>query len=821
VLFRPLPVPDAGGLRFLSVVYPHISSNLHGVPYSTFRQLAERHDVFAGISGFFPDYAKFGHGLAAALVRGERVTTEYFDVLRTGAAVGRTFVASDDETNTAPAIVISDRFWRARLNTDPRVIGTTIEMRPVSHGQHYSGYRRTYTVVGVMPPGFNGLSSVWMPAEYWVPLHQRTVDWVDGSAAEGVLGGSADQLQETLGVTVVARLQPGVTDAALRATALAAERDMREARWATSHGTSLEKGTIVFAGAEGGRLPFDQRGDVVPARLAMALMAVAGIVLLIAAVNLAGILLARGVARRGEIGVRMALGAGRARVARHVLTETLMLSLGGAVAALALSRAFVALFLTYMPGRIAAGPATLTPISLDVPIDGRVLGFTVALAVVAGVLVGLAPALQALRTNVVTALSFGSGPTPATGRSPIRRWIVVPQICLSLVLLLGAGGLVRTLVRAELADRGFNPDRVVYADVALPWPCEVWTMTKEQGREEGARQRAIYGQLLEKLRSVPGIEAAALATKSSWTGDRWGGSSVVTRQASGIGQNRWVSAGEVSAGYFEAMRIPILRGRAFDGHDTATSTPVAIVSEGLASMLWPDKEAIGQYIANYEPKSGGTPTWLEVVGVARDVKVAGREDRPTPFFYMPLDQQPRLPETSIVVRGRETSRQVLHAVLAGIATAHPETEITRARTLDEEIGEVLYPRRLGAAILAVSGLFGLLLSVVGLYGVVSYSTAQRLREIGIRTALGAERGEILWLLARDALLALAVAVGCGVALGYAAVRVVSSMVVALPALDMLTLVAIPTLLSAVIILACLVPAFRAARRNPVEVLRAL
>ncbi len=530
--------------------------------------------------------------------------------------------------------------------------------------------------------------------------------------------------------------------------------------------------------------------------------------------------MARGVARRGEVGVRIALGAGRVRVARHVLTETLMLSLAGAAAALALSRAFIALFLTYMPGRIAPGPTALTAIALDVPIDYRVLAFTAALAVVAGLLVGLAPALQALRTDVLAALAVGSGQAPATGRSPIRRWIVIPQICLSLILLLGAGGLVRTLLQAELADRGFNPERVVYADVALPMPWDVWTMTKEQGREEETHQRTTYAQLLTKLRSLPGIEAAALATKSSWNGDRWGGSSVVTRQAYGPGQNRWVSAGEVSAGYFEAMRIPILRGRAFDEHDTATSTPVAIVCERLAGVLWPGKDAVGQYIANYEPKGGGTPTWRLVVGVAKEVKVAGREDRPTPFIYMPLDQQPRVPDTSIVVRGRGTSREVLNAVLAGIAAAHPEAEITRARTLDEEIGEVLYPRRLGAAILAVSGLFGLLLSTVGLYGVVSYSTAQRLREIGIRTALGAERGDILRLLLRDALLALGIAVACGVALGYAAVRVVSSMVVALPGLDMLTLVAIPALLSAVIVGACLLPAHRAARANPVDVLRA-
>jgi putative ABC transport system permease protein len=344
----------------------------------------------------------------------------------------------------------------------------------------------------------------------------------------------------------------------------------------------------------------------------------------------------------------------------------------------------------------------------------------------------------------------------------------------------------------------------------------------------GARDRTVAGSPVDRRCAdlpVAGPPArrrrAALATKSSWNGDRWGGSSVVTRYAYGPGQNRWVSAGEVSAGYFEAMGIPILRGRAFDEHDTATSTPVAIVCERLAQLLWPDKDPIGEYIANYDPSGGrGTPSWLLVVGVAKEVKVPGREDRSTPFFYMPIEQRPWMPFTSIVVRGRGSSRDLLKTLAETIVATHPGAEITQARTLDEEIGEVLYPRRLGAAILAVSGLFGLLLSTVGLYGVVSYSAAQRMREIGIRAALGAERRDILALLVRDGLLALGIGVGCGVALAFAAVRVVSSMVVAIPALDVLTLVTVPALLSAVILAACLLPARRAARVNPIDVLRA-
>jgi len=821
VLFRPVSVPEARELQFISVRLRQGPDIPHAVPYSSFEEIVRRRDIFGGVAGYLPEFAKIGTGLAATRVAGERVTTDYFDVLHVRAALGRTFVPSDDLAGAASAIIVSDRFWRARLGANPHAVGTTIDLRPLSFHDSYSGYHTPYTIIGVMPPGFSGLSSAWMPAKYWVPLRQRTVDAVAGENAEGMYGGSAEVQLESGGVMIVARLQPGVTDGALRGAVLTAERNMREFRWATARGVRLEKEHLVCAGASRGLLPFDPRRQVVPTRLALALMIVPGMVLLIAAINLAGILMARGVTRRGEIGIRLALGAGRARVARHVLTETILLSLAGAFAALALSRAFIGLFLAYMPSRIGPGPVGLLSISLDVPIDVRVLIFTVALGVAAGILVGLTPALQVLRTDVLAALSGASTGAPATARWRMRRWIVVPQICLSLVLLLAAGVLVRGLLEAEFADRGFNPDRVAYADVALPATPGWQTMTKERWPAENARQTALYMQMLEQVRGLPVVEHAALATKSSWNGDQWGGSSVVTRRSYAAGQNRWVSAGEVSVGYFDTMGIPILRGRAFNEHDTATSTRVAIVCERLAQLLWPHKDPIGEYIANFDPSSGsGKPAWLLVVGLAKEVKVPGREDRWTPFFYVPIEQQARMPEASIVARGRAGSRDLLKTVTEGIVAAHPEAEIPRARTMDEEIGEVLYPRRLGAAILAVSGLFGLLLSTVGLYGVVSYSAAQRLREIGIRAALGAGRRDILALLLRDGLLALGIGVGCGVALGFAAVRVVSGMVVALPALDVLTLVTVPALLSAVILAACLLPAHRAARVNPIDVLRA-
>jgi len=823
VLLRPLPVSKPEDLRFLNVVFVRLSNLRHTVPYRTFEQLAQRRDVFSGVTAFFGDGAKIGNGASASRVVGERVTTGYFDVLGVHAALGRTFVPSDDEPGADPVIVISDRFWRTRLDGDPNVLGRTIDLRAqFTNAGTYLRHHRLYTIVGVMPPVFKGITTVWIPSDYWVPLRQRASDLVAAQAE--ISGGYADAASVAAGIAwrmdadVVARPLPGVSEAAVAAAIAAAEQDMPEAKLATSHGLRTEKGTIVSERSLEGRLPFDPTGKVVPERLAAALMLVPLLVVLIAATNLAGILMARGVARRGEIGVRLALGAGRGRVARQMITESLLLSLAGAAAAILLSRAFITIFAAYMPRLGGIGGFSFTAVSLEVPLDGRVLLFTLALGLGTGVLVGMTPAIQALRTDILTVLAGGAAAPAASPRSRFRRWIVVPQICFSVVLLLAAGVLVRALLRAEFGDRGFDPDGVVYAEVARP-PRYSGTMTTEQRQAENARQKAEYLQLLQQIRTLPGVQIAALANRVVWTNQD--NVPVVTPASYRDGEKRWAAGAHVSDGYFEAMRLPIVRGRAFDKSDTVSSPPVAIVSEELARLLWPDSDPLGEYVASPDPASTAPPTWLRVVGLAKQVKLAGNDDRPAPFIYLPIAQRSFVPAASIVARGRTTAPELVKTLRGGIVAAQPDAEVPRARTMTDEIGEVLYPTRLGATVLALSGLFGLLLSAVGLYGVVSYSAAQRTREMGIRSALGAERRDLLALLLRDALVALAVAMALGVALGFAAVRIVSSKVVALPRLDLVTVVAIPVLLSVVIIAACLRPVRRAARVNPIDVLRAL
>jgi len=821
VLLRPLPVAQPEDLRFLSVVFiREVKVRGYGVPPHTVEQLAQRTDVFSGVAGFFSDGAKLGSGISASRVVGERVTTGYFDVLGVHPALGRTFAPADDLPDAEPVIVVSDRFWRTKLDANPNVLGTPIDLRsPYTTGGTYYRHHRVYTIVGVMPPAFKGISTVWVPSDYWVPLRQRASDLVEAQREiSGRLddAASARYMEGRMRAIAIARPLPGVSDASVLAAAQAAEQEMPETAWATARGVRRERGTIVSERSLEGRLPFDPAGNVVPERLALALMLVPIMVVLIAATNLAGILMARGVARRGEIGVRLALGASRGRMARQMVTESLLLSLGGAAAAILLSRGIITLFAVYMPRLGGVGGFSLAAVSLDVPLDGRVLMFTIALSVGTGVFVGMAPAIQALRTDILTVLAGTA--QAASPRSRFRRWIVVPQICLSVVLLLAAGVLVRALVRAEFADRGFDPNGVVYAELARPLRYS-GNMTPEERLAENARQKAEYLQLLEDIRRLPGIEIAAMANRAVWTNQD--NVPVVTRKSHLEGQNRWAAGAHVSDGYFEAMKLPVVRGRAFDRNDTAASPPVAIVCEELARLLWPDKDALGEYVASPDRATGAPPTWLRVVGIARGVRMPGDDDRPRPFIYMPIAQRPSLLAASIVARGRAGTPDLLKTLRAAIVAAQPDAEVPRARTMTEEISEAMYPTRLGATVLAVSGLFGLLLSAVGLYGVVSYSAAQRLREIGIRSALGAERRDLFVLLLRDAVVALSVAIALGVGLGFAAVRIVSSLVVALPRLDAITLIAIPMVLSAIILAACLRPVRRAARVNPIDVLRAL
>ena len=822
LLIRPLPVRAPAELRFLSVRFPERNSAT-GVPLRTLHALAGRHDLFAGVAGFHGDAAKLGTGLATTQVYGERVTSNYFDVLGIRPALGRTFVASDDVPEAAPVVVVSDGFWRTRLGGDPNAIGSTLVFRAgMSMNDTYLQQRRAYTIVGVMPAGFDGLGSAWVPAQYWAPLRHRTRDQVEAAAEAGgwpVPPDAVEARMNSVGAFLVARTRADASDDAVRAALAAASAQMDEVSWATARGLQRIRGTIVEDTMLGKSLPFAGAWPVRPGRLGVGLLILSSVVLLIAGINLTGLLLARGVARRPEFAMRLALGAGAGRIARQVFIETTLLALTAAVMALLLSRALVHLFLFYVPQRIGGpGASSLTAIAVDAPLDLRVLAFTVVLSLAAGLVIALTPVWQAVRTDVRSMLAGGLHGAPATERWRLRRWLVVPQIALSLVLLVAAAVLLRGVTRAELTDRGFDAGRTLYVDVATPLRYFA-AMTPEARRAEDARRRATYVDLLDRVRALPGVQQAALATKSAWNGQE--SVSVVSKAGAAGGERRWVQAATVSAGYFDTAGIRLLRGRPFGPADTAGGEPVAVVCERLARQLWPEGDGIGEYVAQSTPDRADEPQWLRVVGIVEEIRVPGDEGRPTAFLYLPLEQQPRMPAASILLRAERDPDALATTAAEAIAAALPEGEIRRVRTMREEIAEVLFPQRAGAAIVALAGVFGLLLSTLGLYGVVSYMAARRLKEVGIRSAMGASIRHLYLLLLRDSAVLLMAGIAAGAALAVAAVRVASSAVVSLPGVDAATLLGTALVLASVTLAACIGPVRRAARVNPVDVLRGL
>lgn len=796
VLFRPLPVRAPGELAYVYLQRP----DTFGIGYRDYEFLRDHQDVFTAMCATQGDRAATGPGGQAEWSAGEAVTVDYFEALGVNALRGRVFVPAQDEASgAAPVVVISEGLWRRRFDADPAIVGKTIQL--VRLGVARSDQHPDYTVIGVAPASFRGIST-WRSTDYWVPLVQRVRDWNSGEE---------DPLRRTA-VLAIGRLKPGVPRAQARTVIATLGTQLRDA--SPERAKSRDWG-LVLLDSRRIMLPFAPARGVAPERLAAGLIAVSAMVLLIAAANLAGMLMARGVTRRNEVGIRLALGAGTWRTIRQSMGEATLVALAGGAVGLAVARVLVHAFNVNTPSQF--GRFQFDRISLEIPLDVRVLGFTLLLCLVVGVTIGLVPALQASRTEVLPVLS-GVAATPARVRSRLRYWIVIPQVCLSLVLLLEAGTLVRPLVKAQAVEPGYDADAVVFVDFDRPSPGQVRRMNNPPPAFFDDRAR-FYRRILDRATALPDVEAAALIMfglpiqpSGTW---------IIRREDFAKGQHQWVASATVSAGYFKAMGIRLLRGRLFDERDRASTPPVAVICEALARRLWPGQSPIGQYLAQHWPDSKFPPEWLEVVGVVNAVSAPMSQGGATPYIYVPFEQQKRPYAITILARGRGRPGDVLKQLRDAVTAADVDAQILGARTMSEAIAGILYPMRMSAAILALSGLLGLLLASVGLYGVVSYSVAQRLREMGIRVALGACRTDIVRLVLAEGARVAIVSLVLGLALSVAVQRIASSLIVALPKTDLFIFLVVPLLLAAVILVACYAPARRASRVNPIDVLAAL
>jgi predicted permease len=774
VLVRPLPVVAGQG----SLVWLRAPNSYPD--YQDYREQAHSFEGLAAATGTREfSLAREGY---PELLKGEFVTANYFDVLGVPVQLGRAFL-EDEGREPLPVVVLGDRLWRTRFGADPSVVGRQITLNGLG-----------FNVVGVAPEKFIG-TEVGLERDLWVPLSLEPVlnpQTAAREAREGREGRSLLRERHSYWLAVFGRLKGGVTREQAGAEMEAVARRVAEGAGERVGAETLRR--VQPLALSGGLDPRD-REEALP--VAGVVMGIVGLVLLIACANIAGLLVARGAVRRRETAVRQALGASRRRLIRQWLTESVLLGIAGGAAGLLLALWANDLVLSY---------ARATPLaSLDLSLDLRVLAFTLFVSVGAGIVFGLAPALQASRLDIVTALKTEDALARAgSRRSRLRSVFVTAQVTLSVVLLVCAGLFIRSLQSAHSIDPGFRVER------ALTVPVDLGLLRYKE--EEG---RAFYRELLARVASQPGVESASMV-RFAQLGFSFAQGQVFAEGKAGEGDDYGTSTGfnVVGPRYFETMGTRLARGRDFTDADREGSPGAVVVNETLARTLWPDEDALGKRLS-FEGSRG---PFYEVVGVARDGKYRSLGDRSRPYVYRPLMQSYE-PKMTLVVRTAGEPTALAGAVRTQLRALDPNLPLGEVKTLAEQFDLSLLPSRVAAWTLGGFGLLALALAAIGVYGVVSYSVAQRTREIGVRVALGATRRDVLRLALGDGLKMVAAGLATGLLLAFAATRLVAGFLYGVGATDPLTFAGVPLLLGAVALAAGYLPARRATKVDPMKALR--
>jgi predicted permease len=764
VLFRPLPyerpdelvnvyVSDSRGREFATTSFPE------------FREFREQRDLFTGTIAFDMNVVTRIVDDGSSVLFAEYVTADYWDVLGLRPALGRGFLPEDDVPGSAPVVILSHHTWQRDFGADPGVVGTSVNLNGVP-----------VTVVGVGPADYNGVV-VGVTSQIWLPYGSRvTVAPAEGEGLES---------RTSRSTWVRARLRPGVTVPQVQAAL-----DVLMTRLAAEYPASNEGRRVQVVPTADVR--FHPAVDRALRPVAGLLMVVVGLVLAVACSNLANLLLARAAARQKETAVRLALGAGRGRLIRQFLVESLVLALAGGAAGLALAYALT-------QGITAFRPPLPVPIVLDLGIDVRVLAFTLVVSLATGTLFGLAPALRASRPDLVRSLK-----DEATSLRAGRRWfrlgnvLVVGQVAVSLLLLVAAGLFVRGLGRAQQVDPGFEARRVAILSLNL-------------GEGPAERGSAFLRQLQETLRARPDVRAVAVADRVPLGfGIRTVGITV-DGFTPPDGDELEVDQTAVGPGYFATLGIPLVRGREFTERDDSAAR-VAIVSEAMARRFWGKVDVVGRSL-----RLGQGPG-VEIVGVARDTKVRTLGEAPRPYLYTPLDVA-RDEFVTVVAATAGDPGPVLAAMRRESRALRPDIPIFSATTMPQHLGIMLFLPRMGAALLSLFGVLAMMLAAIGLYGVIAFAVSRRTREIGIRMALGARAGQVARLVVGEGMALVAVGAVIGLALALVAARPLRGALYGVAPHDPVALAAVALILGGVAFLASYLPARRAARVEPIEALR--
>ena len=766
VLLQPLPYREPDRLvtinhHYQSEALNNLDAPVSAIGFRDYRDKTKSFEAVAVETGWSANLTGTGD---PERVPATRVSGDYFRVFGVAPQLGRVFGRDEDEPGKNNVVVISDGLWKRIYGADRGAVGKKMQLNGVS-----------YTILGVMPQGFhaffNGNADIWTP----LALDPRQLT-------------PANYTNESLQLT--ARLKPGVSAKQAGAEMHAFAEEVRRLYPDAVGKAWTLKVTTLNQLATGGIRP-----------ALLVLLGAVGFVLLIACANVANLLLARVTSRQKEVAIRTALGADRWALVRQLLTESLLLALAGGLLGLAIAYWSVKTLGSIVPN---------IPGGNDLGIDGTVMLFTLGISVLTGLLFGVVPALQTSRTNLHETLKEGgrSGSADVSGNT-MRRVLVVGEVALALTLLIGAGLLIKSVVRLQHLSPGFDADRLLTFDVSLP---------NAKYSSDTIRQQ-FFQSMIDRVSHVPGVVAAGGTTNMPFGGNWSTGSFEVEGYETGPNQpGPWGDIRAVTSDYFRAMRVPLLQGRAFTSSDLQGSQAVALIDEEFAHKFYRGQNAVGKRITFGAPR-GKQPDWITVVGVVGHMMAEALDGKPRVQLYLPYTQRGDLPFMSVAVRTTGDPLLMVRPVRDAIHSVDKDMPLSNIKSMDDLLESSLGQRRLSMILLGAFSTIALLLASIGIYGVLSYSVTQRSRELGIRMALGAARGRVLGLVIQQGMTLALIGIVIGLGGAFVLTRLLGSQLYSITPTDPATFVGVSVLLATIALAATLVPALRATRVDPVVALR--
>ncbi len=768
ILLRPLAYEESERLVLMNHYYPKLDlkSSISAIGYTHYR---DTNKSFENITAFTDWPVNLTGAGDPERLQGAAVTATFFPTLGVDVAQGRAFLPGEDQQGRNNVVVVSDGLWRLRFGADPQLIGQTLTLDGAS-----------YTVIGIMPPGFQFGREFGQAIDLWSPL-----------------AFTLNQLQTTQWrnerFDVIARLKPNVTLQQAQAEMDTIAANVRRQYFGPG-GADPRSWGLLLSGLH--KLVVS---DIRPALLL--LMAAVGLVLLIACANVANLLLVRAAARQKEMAIRAALGASRIRVIRQLLIESVLLALVGGGFGLLLAYWGVEALIKLNQANI--------PRSHEIGLDNRALAFTFGAALLTGLLFGLLPALYASKTDLHETLKEGGRSGSGGSGRGVRSLFVVSEVAIALVLLIGAGLLIRSFLQLQEVDPGFRPQNLLVMQLSLP----------DAKYREPQQRDSFFQQALQQINTLPGVESAGLSTSIPMSGVISGSSFWIEGRETPPGQTMpWGNLWFAGSTYFQTLEIPLLKGRYFTDRDGLDGPGVAIIDETLGRKYWPDEDPLGKRISIGERDQQGNLRWREIVGVVNHVKHKGLDGESPVQYYVP-HRQIVIPRVFLVVRTVSEPSSLTSAVRGAVQRIDPELPVFKVTTMEQMVADSTAQSLFTMLVLGIFGAIALVLATVGLYGVMSYSVAQRTHEVGVRMALGAQASDVMKLVIGQGIKLALVGIVIGLGGAWALTRLMKTLLFGVSATDSLTFAVVAVLLTAVALLACWIPARRAAKVDPMVALR--